>query len=118
MLPTIFEKGPGVYAHVLIRENLNDECIIKCLRGMAESSVSPEINVAVKKEHLLSLPPIMRLKCLERILSDCRVANLSNLKEEDMDFLLFPSVARYPSRVQWCAGRFKFIKKTQVRPIP
>jgi hypothetical protein len=89
-------------AYLLCSPYASKKQIILGLRAIHKRTYLPTIKAPITAEVLKGLPPIMRLDIVEKIVSQYHNAQAitSNVSEEELRTLLFPSIIRYSGRVE------------------
>lgn len=84
-------------------ESSNEDRVYKALRSIHKKTNIPKITCKITAGALKKMPPIMRLDIIEKIIFDYRSTYkliTDNVSKSDLTNLLFPSITRYPGRVQ------------------
>lgn len=118
------EKTPSLYGVFLYDDrNIKDENIMLALRAIQKvpmykmSGVETKIPITFK--HLRSIPPVMKLDVVERLLNIRTYPFDSNLTPQQFNELLFSCVTKYHSRVQKATTEFnKRYQESQEQAIP
>lgn len=89
----------------------SDKQIIKGLRAIHKKTRVPTIRVNLNKDILGKLPSIMRLDLVEAIINSRYSGSIvKNNTEEELRHLLFPSMVRYPDRINRVVKRYIGLK--------
>jgi len=98
--------------NVLVSPYANEEQTIKALRRLHKRYYLPPINVKLTAKIWSLLPPIMRLDLIESVMRHNNTVKsiVDNMSEEELRTLLFPSIVRYPRRVESVINRYKYWK--------
>lgn len=99
-LPRFETFVPNRFCHLLCNKHLPKNYIIKALKLIAGRTHIPRINITIDKEIIEELPPITRLNVLETISYNGKYLNFgTDVTEDVLKHLLFPSTTRYHTRV-------------------
>jgi hypothetical protein len=101
---------------VLLCDNITEEEEVKGLRALSSSKYIPdkihEIKYKPRLEPLKKLPPVMRLKTIEALMSSRRLKYniFENIPDDEFKALLFTSSLKHTDRVQAVCNKYDEIK--------